>query len=264
MVVRKSTVSIVNPDETINQDAFDEDENMYSHLIIVHVFDHCVQDSEIVVGILSDVLLHVKQADVNVKNAFIRSDNAGCYHSAQSIFSLTKISQEINIHIRRIDFCDPQGGKGPCDRYAGIIKSYVRRFLNEKHNVTTAAEFVEVINSNEGVRGVYAYEARLGKMATRPPTQFTKIKLVNNFSLESSGIRVHRSWKVGDGKFISLSKLELPDSISTILCNNTLNSKTALFAIAQAKNKPRDLPKRFTGTSKNIYINRLFDCYEEG
>ena len=108
------------------------------------------------------------------------------------------------------------------------------------------------------------YEARLEKMVIRPPTQFTKIKLVNNFSLESSGIRMHRSWKVGDGKFISLSKLELPDSISTILCNNTLNCKTALFATAQTKNKPPDLSKRFIGTSKNIYINRLFDCYEEG
>ena len=75
---------------------------------------------------------------------------------------------------------------------------------------------------------------------------------------------MHRSWKVVDGKFISLSKLELLDSISIILCNNTLNGKTALFATAQTKNIPRDLPKRFTGISKNIYINRLFDCYEEG
>ena len=119
-------------------------------------------------GYFTGCLVRVKQADVNVKNAFIRSDNVGCYHSTQTIFSLTKISQETNIHIRRIDFCDPQGGKGPCDRYTGVIKSHVRRFLNEKHNVTTAAEFVEVINSNEGFRGVYAYEARLEKMAIRP------------------------------------------------------------------------------------------------
>ena len=154
VIVRKSTLSIVNPDETINQDASNEDENMYSHLIIVQVFDRCMQDREIVVGILRDVLVRVKQADTNVKNAFIRSDIACCYHSAQTIISLTKISQETNIHIHRIDFCDPQGDKGPCDRYAGVIKSHVRRSLNEKHNVTTAVEFMEAINSNEGVRGV--------------------------------------------------------------------------------------------------------------
>jgi hypothetical protein len=227
------------------------------------VFDHCVQDSQTVVGILHDVLIRTKRIDSSIKNAYIRSDNAGCYHSAQTILSLPQISHESKIHIRRIGFCDPQGGKGPCDRYAAVIKSHVRRFLSEKHNVTTAAEFVEATYANEGIRGVYAYESALGKPASGPPLQFAKICLVNNFSFEPSGVRMHRSWKVGDGKLILFLNLERPVGISTVVCTDLSIDKIVLFATAQTKNKQRNSSKQSTDIRKDTYVSRLFECYEE-
>ena len=151
-------------------------------------------------AVLRDVLLRVKQVDRNVKFAYIRSDNTGCYHSVQTVLSLPQISYELGIHIRRIDICDPQRSKDPCDRYAAVIKSHVRGFLNEKHNVTTAAEFIEAIYSNEDIRGVYAYEARLDKQSSDHPPKLVKISLLNNFSLDPTGIYMHRAWKVGDAK----------------------------------------------------------------
>ena len=72
-----------------------------------------------------------------------------------------QISDKTDIVIKRIDFCDPQGGKGPCDRYAAVIKSNVRRCLNENHNVTTASEFVEACHSYKGVKGVFAFDCRI-------------------------------------------------------------------------------------------------------
>ena len=193
VVVRVNEQAISNPETNAVQDASVEDENAYSYLIIVHVFDQCMQDSQAVIAILRDVLIRTKRVDSSIKNAYIRSDNADCYHSAQTILSLSQISRDSKIRIRRIDFCDPQGGKGPCDRYAAVIKSHVRRFLDEKHNVTTAAEFVEATYSNDGIRGVYAYEARLDKLASDPSSQISKISLFNNFSFEECGVRVHRS-----------------------------------------------------------------------
>jgi hypothetical protein len=263
VVARKNEQSISNPEETIGDDGSTEDENAYSYLIIVHVFDHCVQDSEAVVAILRDVLTRTKRGDSSIKNAFIRSDNAGCYHSAQTILSLPRISYQTNIQVRRIDFCDPQGGKGPCDRYAAVIKSHVRRFLHEKHNVTTAVEFVEATYANGGLRGVYAYVARLDELASGPSSQLTKISLVNNFAFESHGVRVHRSWRVGDGKLIPFSELQKPDNISTILCSDTPNGKNVLFVTTQSKNKQRDLSKQSTDIHKNTYISTLFECNEE-
>ena len=100
---------------TSDDDESTDDNNAYTCLIFVHVFDHCMQESEFVMALLRDVLLRVQQVDRNIKFAYIRSDNAGCYHSAQAVPSLPKTSYESGIQIRHIDFCDPQGGIGPCD-----------------------------------------------------------------------------------------------------------------------------------------------------
>jgi len=37
----------------------------------------------------------------------------------------------------RIDFCDPEGGKGPCDRKAAQIKTHVKQYINQGYSVTT-------------------------------------------------------------------------------------------------------------------------------
>ncbi len=63
MVVRKNEQPIPNSNDTIDEDTSTEVENASNYLIIVHVFDHCVQDSEAVVAILRDVLIHTKRVD---------------------------------------------------------------------------------------------------------------------------------------------------------------------------------------------------------
>ena len=118
-----------------------------------------------------------------------------------------------------------------------MIKSHINRFLQEKHNVTTATEFVEASYSNEGVRGVYAYVAQIDKQNSRPSPQFSKISLVNNFSLDSHQVRMHRSWKVGHGRLIALPKLELQGSISTVRCSDTPRETRLQFVKTRSKSK---------------------------
>ena len=184
VIVRKNTQWTSVNDQSESENKFVEDDNGHLHLIIVHVFDHCVQDSKAVVSILHDVLMRVKHVDGNIKNAYVRSGNAGCYHSAQTILSLPQISYESMIHVCRIDFCDSQCGKGPCDRYAAVIKSHARCFINEERNVTTANEFVEATYASNGIRGVFAYETRLNKDSSNFSPQFPKIRRV--FSARNS------------------------------------------------------------------------------
>ena len=69
--------------------------------------------------------------------------------------------------IKRFDSCDPQGGKGSCDRYAAVIKSNVRRYLNENHNVTSAPEFVETSRSHKRVKGVFALDCVIENNASK-------------------------------------------------------------------------------------------------
>lgn len=42
---------------------------------------------------------------------------------------------------KRMDFADPQGGKSICDRKHAHVKSYIRRYVNEGNDVSTAVDF---------------------------------------------------------------------------------------------------------------------------
>ena len=55
--------------------------------------------------------------------------------------------------VRRVDFSDPQDGKGPCDRKAATIKAHVQSFINEGHDVQPNLDFMEAMLSNGGIEG---------------------------------------------------------------------------------------------------------------
>ena len=52
----------------------------YEHRSYAHVFNNCTQDGRAVVAILADVLKRLKSEDPDIRKAFLRSDNAGCFH----------------------------------------------------------------------------------------------------------------------------------------------------------------------------------------
>ncbi|XP_072025035.1 uncharacterized protein [Amphiura filiformis] len=79
----------------------------------------------------------------------IRQENAGCYHSAETILGMQKVAESAGVQIRRMDFSDPQGGKGPCDRRAASLKAHIRIHINEGHNVEDALEMKSAIEAIE-------------------------------------------------------------------------------------------------------------------
>ena len=46
----------------------------------VHLFDSCNQDWFSVASILEHLLIIIKQEHKSVSTAYLKSDNAGCYH----------------------------------------------------------------------------------------------------------------------------------------------------------------------------------------
>ncbi|CAH3168535.1 unnamed protein product, partial [Pocillopora meandrina] len=66
----------------------------------------------------------------------------------QGSAAVVKIMQD------RIDFSDPQGGKGAADRLAATCKNHVRTFINEGNDVTNAEQLKSALLSHRGVEGV--------------------------------------------------------------------------------------------------------------
>ncbi|CAF1537292.1 unnamed protein product, partial [Didymodactylos carnosus] len=129
VVTRKQNIEENKEEENELDDQSNNKSNVshqFENTVFVHMFDHCTQDSKTVTAIIQDILKRTKSNDPQIKEAYIRLDNAGCYHCAQTLISLSQISKVT----------------GACDRFAAVIISRIRRYLNAKHNITTAEEFV--------------------------------------------------------------------------------------------------------------------------
>ena len=110
-----------------------------------HIFDTCTQDWFAVASILENLLLTLKMQNPSLSKAFIRSDEAGCYHNNLLIASIHGISQRTGVVIERYDFSEPQHGKDICDRIICPMKQAVRRYCDEGHDIQSAADMREAL-----------------------------------------------------------------------------------------------------------------------
>ena len=156
-------------------------------------------------------LHNLKTEQPEITTAYFRQDNGGCYKSATvtMLAACRLMRKTTGINVRRVDFSDPQGGKGPCDCKAATIKAPVRRFVCEGHDVLTADAFKDAILSNNGVRGV---RVAVVKCEILPPTQPVKwegVSNVNNLLYEDTSLTVWRAYDIGKGKTYLLSQLQV-------------------------------------------------------
>ena len=127
----------------------------------VHLFEQCKQDWFAVASIIESLLKTVKTEQPFITEAFLRSDNGACYHNAPLLFALPAIGSRTGIQIKRYDFSEPQAGKDICDRKIAPMKAHIRRYVNERHDVVTAAEMKEALESHGGITGCRAAVANI-------------------------------------------------------------------------------------------------------
>ena len=120
------------------------------------------------------------------------------------------MGEATGIHVRRVDFSDPQGGKGPCDRRAATIKMHVRYYINEGHDVLTAQNFKEAMLSHGGMGGVRV--ALVTDAADKSQKEVTGrwegINSFNNFLYQEGRVTVWKAFNIGQGKTLPWSQLQ--------------------------------------------------------
>ena len=172
----------------------------------IHIIESCNQESSSVVKIIQDVLSTIKLENKEVSGAYLRQDNAGCYHSSSTILSCPVISASTCVNIHRIDFSDPQGGKGAADRLAATCKSHARIFINEGNDVTTARQLKDALLSQGGIDGVRVVSLETIEDLVEDSRKIPNISKLNNFAFHGDSITAWRAYGVGMGKEIVLEK----------------------------------------------------------
>ncbi|KAK3745610.1 hypothetical protein QZH41_003628 [Actinostola sp. cb2023] len=157
---------------------------------------------------MQDVLSALKKEHPEIKTAYIRQDNAGCYHSSGTILACPEIAKSTGIKIARIDFSDPQGGKGAADRLAATGKCHIRTYINEGNDVSTAEQMKDALLSSGGIEGVrvVSLETIDNPNISEHTPKIPAISKLNNFEFSNSSIRVWRAYGIGAGKEITIEQ----------------------------------------------------------
>ena len=167
----------------------------------VHIVENTSQDSSVVVRIIEHTLRSLKEENPAINKAFLRQDNAGCYHSSAVITLCAHMKANTGIDVCRVDFSDPQGGKGACDRKAATIKAHVRRYVNEGHDVQNAEQLQTAILSNGGVTGVRVAVVDAAVSACElPQVKLDGVSTLHNFQYSIDMLTLWRAFNVEKGK----------------------------------------------------------------
>ena len=174
----------------------------------VHIFNNCTQNSFAVLSIIEDLLQKVKLEYPGVTTAYLRSDNAGCYHNGPLLLSLREVGVRTGVRPVRYDFSEPQAGKDICDRKTAAMKAHIKRWVNEKHDVVTAEDMKAALESHGGIKGCRAAVVEVDTTRERnKDSKIPGISVLNNFQYEECGIRVWKAYNIGPGRLIPYSGL---------------------------------------------------------
>ncbi|EGT55979.1 hypothetical protein CAEBREN_17783 [Caenorhabditis brenneri] len=172
--------------------------NTYAQHSFVHIYEDSVaQDSQLVVLTMLHFLAELKKA--GILKVFLRSDNAGAYHSASTIGSLPWLMTETKMQIGSYSFSEAQNGKSASDRDANRVKRRVQEYINKGNDVTNSLQFFKALE-DQPLNGVSVYHGNVVKTQD-PATDWKGISNLNYFSIENNGIRSWKYHKIGAGIF---------------------------------------------------------------
>ena len=171
-------------------------------LTFAHIFKSRSQDSSAILAAMADVIRQLKIV-------YYRQDNAGCY-CGTTLVCAAALGHEEGVKTRRLDFSDPQGGKGVFDRKAATIKSHMRIYLNAGNDIETPEQMRDAILSSGGVPGVNVALCETVQVPTVLSSKIEGISQLSNVEYKEEGLLVWRAYSIGDGKLIPTDKLHCP------------------------------------------------------
>ena len=185
----------------------------------VHIFNFCTQNNYAVASIFEHLFQTIKAEYQSISKAFVRSDNAGCYHNGPLLLCLHEVAKNAGVNLIRYDFSEPQARKDICDRKTAPMKAHIRRFVNENNDVATAEEMKKALESHGGLRGCCVAVVEIDPSKDlHEANKIPDISFLYNFKFEDSGIRVGKAYNIGEEKLLRYKNLQTqPQDIASLV-----------------------------------------------
>ena len=165
-----------------------------------HLFDYYQQDWFAVCSIFENLLKNILASRPLTYSVFLRSDEAGCYHNNALIASLKDVGQRLGVQVKRYDYSEPAYGKDVCDRILCPMKSSIRCYCDEGHDINCAANMrTTLFERPVRIASVCVIDEKKNNLKVNKIDGFSKL---HNLTCDDKGLRVWRSYDIGPGKLI--------------------------------------------------------------
>ncbi|KAK3244178.1 hypothetical protein CYMTET_46201 [Cymbomonas tetramitiformis] len=174
----------------------------------------------------------VHEVEPRVSKIRLRLDNAPGYHGTLYWLSMQSLKGATGIEVTEVGMNESGEGKDESDSSFNTAKSFVKREVALGVDATTAVEFIKVLNSKFGVKGMIARVVEIH----RPDTPYDINPLENitrysHFRLEEGGVRCWEQYKIGPGRLFSKAEVEK-------LCKKTPLPTTSGLKVFTASDAP--------------------------
>ncbi|XP_071144033.1 uncharacterized protein [Mytilus edulis] len=203
------------------EDENDDDKNfdIYS---MVHIVEEQKQGWHIVSQIFSSAFKILKSINPHLKHAYIRSDNAGCYHALPLMGYLWKFRNELSLDVKQYDFSEAQSGKDLCDSRTGTCRLHMLNYINEGNDITNGKQMKEALESHGGIKNTYISVVNVS-CETQPLLCGTiknfQITQFNNFKFDDEGMRVYKAYGIG-GELVKATDMARISNMLTLFDSN--------------------------------------------
>lgn len=175
----------------------------------IHILENGTQGWFSVAHIIRHLLLTLSVQFPNLKEIYMKTDNAGCYHCTPLISFISQNHSHFPITIKEFNFSEAQSGKDLCDSKTGSCRMHVARFLNEGNDILSASDLKRALESNNGLKGtkicvISIDNAEEPKIKSKIP----QISLLNNFRFDVDSVIARRAYQIGCGRLIETNTLK--------------------------------------------------------
>lgn len=127
------------------------------------------QDAWTALSEIEAVLMFIKKWVPSVQQIVLQSDNGACYASREFAVGLSTMGAVTGVRVCRLIHTEAQDGKSHLDGSFGILSQAIRRYVDENHDITTAAQLASAVRAanaaNTVVRLVKVDPVRMTSMA---------------------------------------------------------------------------------------------------
>ena len=163
------------------------------------------------------------------------------------------VAKEVGVEVHSYHYSEPQSGKDICDRILCPMKSSIRAYCNEGHDVLTAVDMRDALTQHP-VKGTTAAVSIVDESKnTLCINKIEHFSSFHNFEYGDTGLRVWKCYGIGKGKYIPYDVIYIKHQGQTSL--QTIESQG--FYDPPEK---RVVKRRSKGSKETESTTPLFEC----